>query len=130
MPQPTLLQAVFLLLALLIGATAGWILRGVRAGKERREINSAWQESTREQQQEQQRLQEQNAYLMERNSRSHTESMAAKKRARELAGAVQKANLRRKELKRKIAAIRGDLVHLPGGAVGRSGGADARLSRR
>jgi predicted flap endonuclease-1-like 5' DNA nuclease len=109
MPQLTLLQAMLLLIPVLVAAAAGWIIRGIRAGRERREINAAWQENTRQQQQEQQRLQEQNAYLMERNSRFNTESKAAKKRARELAESVQEANLRRRDLRRKLKAIRADL---------------------
>lgn len=112
MPQATVLQIILLISALLVGIAAGWLLRSRRVGKERDAINATWREKTSNQEQEGQRLLEQNAYLMEQNQRFRNDSAAAKKRARELAEAVQEANLRRKELRRKIKGIRGDLENV------------------
>lgn len=112
MLQPTILQIILLVSGVLAGVAAGWLLRSIRVGKERNAINATWREKSSEQEQELQRLLEQNSYLMDQNQRFRTDSAAAKKRARELAEAVQEANLRRKELRRKIKAIRGDLEHV------------------
>lgn len=112
MLQTTVLQIILLVSGVLAGIAAGWLLRGVRVGKERNAINATWREKSSEQEQELQRLLEQNSYLMDQNQRFRTDSTAAKKRARELAEAVQEANLRRKELRRKIKGIRGDLENV------------------
>ncbi|MBT8087616.1 MAG: hypothetical protein KJO46_06245 [Gammaproteobacteria bacterium] len=109
MLQPTALQLTLLLLGVLGGAAAGWFLRSVQGGKERSAISAKWQTKSDEQQQELQRLADQTAYLMEQNERFRKESTAAKKRSRELAESVQEANLRRKELRRKVKGIRADL---------------------
>ncbi len=109
MPQPTALQVTLLVISVLVGAVVGWLLCNFRAGRERSAVNAEWQAKTEEKQQEQQRLVTQNAYLMEQNDRFRKDSAAAKKRARELAESVKEANLLRKELRRKIKGIRGDL---------------------
>jgi predicted flap endonuclease-1-like 5' DNA nuclease len=110
--QTTVLQIILLVSGVLAGIAAGWLLRGIRAGKERNAINATWREKASAQEQELQRLLEQNSYLMDQNQRFRSDSTAAKKRARELAEAVQEANLRRKELRRKIKGIRGDLENV------------------
>ena len=112
MLQTTVLQIILLVSGVLAGIAAGWLLRGIRAGKERNAINATWREKASAQEQELQRLLEQNSYLMDQNQRFRSDSTAAKKRARELAEAVQEANLRRKELRRKIKGIRGDLENV------------------
>lgn len=109
MPQLTALQVILLVLLLLAGAVAGWILHSVRVARERSAVNAEWQAKLDEQQHELEQLQEQNDYLVEQNDRFRNDGAAAKKRARELAESAQEANLRRKELRRKIKEIRGDL---------------------
>lgn len=109
MPQPTALHAVLLVIGVLVGVAAGWIMRSVRAGKERSAINEEWQAKIGSQQEELQRLAEQNTFLMEKNDQFRQSSAAAKKRALDLAEAVQEANTRRRELRRKIKGIRSDL---------------------
>lgn len=109
MPQPTALHAVLLVIGVLVGVAAGWIMRSVRSGKERSAINEEWQAKMGSQQEELQRLAEQNTFLMEKNDQFRQSSAAAKKRALDLAEAVQEANTRRRELRRKIKGIRSDL---------------------
>ncbi len=96
-------------LAILAGLAIGWLLRSLRASRERRAVNKAWQEQAGEQKQELDRLTEQNAYLMEQISQLRSESTAAKKRARDLAASFQDADRRRKDLRRKIKAFRTEL---------------------
>lgn len=105
----TLTSAIVPALAILAGLAIGWLLRSLRASRERRAINKAWRQQAGEQKEELDRLGEQNAYLMEQITELRSESTAAKKRARELAESFQEANLRRKDLRRKIRAIRNDL---------------------
>ncbi len=105
----TLVSMIVAAVATLAGLGIGWLLRSLRASRERRAINKTWQEQTREQKQEIDRLTGQNAYLMEQIKAHQSESVAAKKRARELAQSFQEANLSRKDLRRRIRSIRGDL---------------------
>ncbi len=105
----TLVSTIVPAIAILAGFAIGWLVRGLRASRERRAINKGWQEQAGEQKQEIDRLTGQNAYLMQQIKQHRSESTAAKKRARELAESFQEANIRRKDLRRRIRSIRGDL---------------------
>jgi len=109
MPEITSIHVSLLILALLIGAAAAWLLRGKRSAQEKAAINAGWQEQMGAQRTEHQRLVEQNKSLMDQLSQTQASNRDSKNRAKELAEAVRTAYERRDELQREIKEIRGSL---------------------
>jgi len=109
MPEMTVLQIVLLAIAAIIGAAAGWIIRGNRSEQEKTAVSLGWQEQIEAQRKEHDRLLDQNKALMEQVSQFQASHADAKNRAKELSIAVQEAFERRDELQREIKDIRGNL---------------------
>ena len=109
MPEITVVQIVLLAAAALIGLVAGWIVRGIRAVRERQAVNAGWQEQLKEGRSESERLAEQNKYLMGQSSQAQDARRLATKRAKDLSDAMQEAFQRRNDMRRKLKAIRGNL---------------------
>jgi len=109
MLEMNIAHIVLLAVAALLALIAGWIIRGIRAGEERRAINASWKEQIREERDELERLTEQNKYLMEQNSEAQVSGQEAMKRSRELSQSMQEAYQRRNEMRRKLKAIRKNL---------------------
>jgi len=109
MPELTALHIALLVVAAIIGAVAGWILRGNRSEQEKAAVSSGWQEQIDAQRREHDRLLDQNKSLMEQVSQYSAQHTDAKNRAKELSLAVQEAFKRRDELQREIKDIRGSL---------------------
>ena len=109
MPELTALHIALLVVAAIIGAVAGWILRGNRSEQEKAAVSSGWQEQIDAQRREHDRLTDQNKSLMEQVSQYSAQHTDAKNRAKELSLAVQEAFKRRDELQREIKDIRGSL---------------------
>lgn len=109
MPEITAIHIALLGLALVVGGATGWILRGNRSGQEKAAINAGWHEQMEAQRTEHQRLVDQNKGLMDQISQYQASNQDAKKRARELSEAAQKAHARRDELQREIKDVRSNL---------------------
>jgi len=109
MPEINIAHIVLLAVAALLALIVGWIIRGMRAGEERRAINASWKEQIREERDELERLTAQNKYLMEQNSEAQVSGQEAMKRTRELSQSMQEAYQRRNEMRRKLKAIRKNL---------------------
>lgn len=109
MPEINVAHIVLLAAAALIALIVGWLVRGMRASKEREAINLSWKEQLREDREELARLTEQNKYLMEQNSQAQASGQEAIKRTRELSQSMQEAYERRNEMRRKLKAIRNNL---------------------
>lgn len=102
-------EIVLLATALVAGAFAGWLIRGVRAGSEKDMISQAWREQLEKQQEEQRRLRDQNNALKEEVGQHQATHEDAKRRASELSSALKDAFERRDELQRQIKEIRNNL---------------------
>ena len=109
MPELTVIHIGFMVAATIIGAVAGWILRGNRAQQEKAAVSEGWQAQIEAQRREHDRLLDQNKGLMEQVSQFQAQHNDAKNRAKELSGAVQEAFARRDELQREIKDIRSNL---------------------
>jgi predicted flap endonuclease-1-like 5' DNA nuclease len=100
---------ILLIVALMIGAVVGWLLRSRRGVIEKATINAGWQEQLEAQRSEHGRLIEQNKSLMEQNTQYQASNKDAKMRTSELADALKEAFERRDELQRQIKEIRSNL---------------------
>ena len=109
MPELNIVHIVLLVITTVVGAVAGWVLRGNRAEQEKAAVSSGWQNQIEAQRREHDRLLHQNKSLMEQVSQFQAQHADAKNRAKELSGAVQEAYARRDELQREIKDIRGNL---------------------
>ena len=109
MPDIEIIHIVLLVIATLIGAVAGWVLRSNRAEQEKAAVSVGWQEQIEAQRKEADRLLEQNKSLMEQISQYQASNADAKNRAKELSSALQEAFERRDELQREIKDIRSNL---------------------
>lgn len=109
MPEITVVHIVIIVVALVIGAVIGWIIRSNRATSEKIAVNDGWQEQLDTQRSEHERLLEQNKSLMALNSQYQASDKDAKMRASELSSALREAFQRRDELQRLLKDIRGDL---------------------
>lgn len=109
MPEITAIHIALPALALVVGAAAGWIVRGNRTRQEKTAINAGWHEQMDAQRTEHQRLVGQNKSLMDQISQYQASNQDAKQRARELSEAAQNAHARRDELQREIKDVRGNL---------------------
>ena len=109
MPDINAVHIALLAVAALLALIIGWIVRGVRAGREKSAINESWKEQLREEREELERLKEQNKYLMEQNSQAQVSGREAVKRTRELSQSMQEAYQRRNDMRRKLKAIRNNL---------------------
>ena len=109
MPELTVIHIALLAVTTVIGAIAGWVLRGNRSQQEKAAVSSGWQEQIRAQRKEHDRLVHQNKGLMEQVSQFQASHNDAKNRAKELSSAVQEAFARRDELQREIKDIRSNL---------------------
>ncbi|MDJ0712023.1 MAG: hypothetical protein QNJ14_16660 [Woeseiaceae bacterium] len=109
MPELTAFHIALLVVATVIGAIIGSVIRGKRAGQEKVAIGTSWQEQIDAQRKEHERLLDQNKALMEQVSQFQASTNDAKNRAKELSSAVQEAFERRDELQREIKDIRGNL---------------------
>ncbi len=109
MPEVTAIHIALLLMMLLVGGLAGWMIRSKRSSQEKAAINSGWQDQLEAQRIEHQRLVDQNKSLMDQISQFQASNQDAKRRAKELSEAAQKAYERRDELQREIKAVRSDL---------------------
>ncbi|MDH3612602.1 MAG: hypothetical protein OEU90_05015 [Gammaproteobacteria bacterium] len=109
MPEITVVQIAFLVIALLVGTILGWVARGSRSSSEKSAINAGWQEQLEAQRNEHERLLQQNKSLMEQNSQYQASNNDAKMRASELSDALKETFERRDELQRQIKDIRANL---------------------
>jgi predicted flap endonuclease-1-like 5' DNA nuclease/predicted nucleic acid-binding Zn-ribbon protein len=109
MPDIEIIHIVLLVIATLIGAVAGWVLRSNRAEQEKAAVSGGWQEQIEAQRKEAGRLLDQNKSLMEQISQYQASNADAKNRAKELSSALQEAFERRDELQREIKDIRSNL---------------------
>jgi len=109
MPELNTTAVIILVVALLLGLIAGWLVRGQRTAGEKAAINAGWQERLEAQRTEHNRLTEQNKTLMEQNSQYQASNKDGKQRAAELAAALKEAFERRDDLQRQIKEIRGNL---------------------
>ena len=109
MPDIEIIPIVLLVIATIVGAVAGWILRSNRAEQEKAAVSGGWEEQIEAQRKEADRLLEQNKSLMEQNSQYQASNTDAKNRAKELSSALQEAFGRRDELQREIKDIRSNL---------------------
>ena len=109
MPDIEIIHIVLLVIATIVGAVAGWVLRGNRAEQEKAAVSSGWQEQIEAQRKEADRLLDQNKSLMEQISQYQASNADAKNRAKELSSALQEAFERRDELQREIKDIRSNL---------------------
>ena len=109
MPDITIIHIVLLVITTIIGAVAGWMLRGNRAEQEKAAVSGGWQEQIDAQRKEHERLLEQNKSLMDQVSQYQASNTDAKNRAKELSSALQEAFQRRDELQREIKDIRSNL---------------------
>jgi len=109
MPELTAIHIALLVVTTIIGAVAGWILRGKRSKEEKAAVSAEWQNQIDAQGREHARLLDQNKSLMEQVSQYSAQHTDAKNRAKELSMAVQEAFQRRDELQREIKDIRGNL---------------------
>ena len=109
MPEITVIHIALLVLTVLVGTLTGWLLRGNRAQREKSVINNGWQEQLQAQRTEHRRLVDQNKNLMDQISQFQASNQDAKKRAKELSEAAQKAYERRDELQREIKDVRSNL---------------------
>ncbi len=109
MPEINIIHIVLLVIATIIGAVAGWVLRGNRAEQEKAAVSGGWQGQIEAQRKEHERLLEQNKSLMEQVSQYQASNSDAKNRAKELSSALQEAFERRDELQREIKDIRNNL---------------------
>ncbi len=109
MPELTAIHIALLVVATMIGAILGSIIRGKRAGQEKAAIGASWQEQIDAQRKEHNRLLDQNKGLMEQVSQFQASTTDAKNRARELSSALQEAFERRDELQREIKDVRNNL---------------------
>ncbi|MDJ0748880.1 MAG: hypothetical protein QNJ11_05315 [Woeseiaceae bacterium] len=109
MPELTATHIALLVIATVIGAVVGSLIRGKRAAQEKTAIGTSWHERIEAQRKEHDRLTEQNKGLMEQVSQFQASTTDAKNRARELSSAVQEAFSRRDELQREIKDIRSNL---------------------
>jgi predicted flap endonuclease-1-like 5' DNA nuclease/gas vesicle protein len=109
MPDIEIIHIVLLVIAAIVAAVAGWMLRGNRAEQEKAAVSSGWQEQIEAQRKEADRLLEQNKSLMDQISQYQASNADARNRAKELSSALQEAFERRDELQREIKDIRGNL---------------------
>lgn len=109
MPELTVIHIALLAITTIVGAVAGWIVRGGRSAQEKAAVNAGWQEQIDAQRREHERLVDQNKTLMEQVSQYQAQHTDAKNRAKELSLAVQEAFERRDALQREIKDIRGNL---------------------
>ena len=109
MPELTATHIALLVVATVIGAIIGSVIRGKRADQEKTAISASWQEQLDAQRKEHDRLTDQNKGLMEQVSQLQASTNDAKNRARELSSAVQEAFERRDDLQREIKDIRSNL---------------------
>jgi predicted flap endonuclease-1-like 5' DNA nuclease len=109
MPELTALHIALLVVAVVVGAVAAWVLRGQRAEQEKAAVSAGWQEQIEAQRREHERLVDQNKGLMDQVSQFRAQHADAKNRAKELSIVVQEAFARRDELQREIKDIRGNL---------------------
>jgi predicted flap endonuclease-1-like 5' DNA nuclease/predicted nucleic acid-binding Zn-ribbon protein len=109
MPELTVIHIALLAVTTVIGAIAGWVLRGNRSQQEKAVVSSGWQEQIQAQRKEHDRLVHQNKGLMEQVSQFQASHNDAKNRAKELSSAVQEAFARRDDLQREIKDIRSNL---------------------
>ena len=109
MPELNIIHIALLVIAAIVGAVAGWVLRGNRAEQEKAAVSGGWQDQIVAQRREHDRLLVQNKSLMEQVSQFQAQHTDAKNRAKELSSAVQEAFERRDELQREIKDIRGNL---------------------
>ena len=109
MPELSAIHVALMVATAVVGAIAGWILRGKRAEQEKAAVSAGWQEQIDAQRREGDRLLDQNKGLMEQVSQFQASHNDAKNRAKELSGAVQEAYARRDELQREIKDIRSNL---------------------
>jgi predicted flap endonuclease-1-like 5' DNA nuclease/uncharacterized protein YoxC len=109
MPELTAIHIALLVVTTIIGAVAGWVLRGNRSEEEKAAVGAEWQNQIDAQRREHERLLDQNKSLMEQVSQYSAQHTDAKNRAKELSLAVQEAFQRRDELQREIKDIRGNL---------------------
>jgi predicted flap endonuclease-1-like 5' DNA nuclease/predicted nucleic acid-binding Zn-ribbon protein len=109
MPELTVTHIVLLALTTIVGAAAGWMVRGSRSEQEKAAVSAGWQEQIDAQRREHERLVDQNKALMEQVSQFQAQHTDAKNRAKELSLAVQEAYERRDALQREIKDIRGSL---------------------
>lgn len=109
MPELSAIHVALMVATAVVGAIAGWILRGQRAEQEKAAVSAGWQEQINAQRREGDRLLDQNKGLMEQVSQFQASHNDAKNRAKELSSAVQEAYARRDELQREIKDIRSNL---------------------
>ena len=109
MPELNIIHIALLVITTVVGAVAGWVLRGNRAEQEKAAVSGGWQSQIEAQRREHDRLLDQNKSLMEQVSQFQAQHADAKNRAKELSSAVQEAYRRRDELQREIKDIRGNL---------------------
>ena len=109
MPELNVIHIALLVLTTIVGAVAGWVVRGNRSEHEKAAVSSEWQNQIHAQRREHERLLAQNKSLMEQLSQFQAQHTDAKNRAKELSLAVQEAYARRDALQREIKDIRSNL---------------------
>jgi predicted flap endonuclease-1-like 5' DNA nuclease len=109
MPELNVIHIALLVITTIVGAVAGWVVRGNRSEQEKTAVSVEWQKQIEAQRREHERLLDQNKGLMEQVSQFQAQHTDAKNRAKELSLAVQEAYERRDELQREIKDIRSNL---------------------
>ena len=109
MPDLSATHIILLAILTVVGAVAGWVLRGRQAENEKAAVSAGWQEQIEAQRKESDRLLDQNKGLMEQVSQFQAQHTDAKNRAKELSAAVQEAFARRDDLQREIKDVRSSL---------------------
>ena len=109
MPEITAMHIALSAATTVVGAVAGWIVRGRRCAEERTAVGEGWQQRLDGQRAELDRLVEQNKNLMQQVSQLQASGKDGTNRARELSAALKEAFARRDELQRELKEIRGHL---------------------
>ena len=112
MPELTVFHIVLLAALAVVGAIAGWLLRGSRAAAEKEAMKTMWQDEADRQRKEGRRLADQNKTLMEQVSEHQVHRGKLQQEVEELSGTVHEAESRCDGLQRQIDAreVRSDTL--------------------
>ena len=104
MPDVSAIAA--LLLGLLSGLLAGWLLKGLRTRREKAALSAGWQHQLDAQRSENDRIAAQNTSLMEQVSQLQAANVDLRKRSERLSGEAREASNAREGLARQVRDLR------------------------
>ena len=107
--MPDVPAVAALLLALLAGLVAGWLIRGLRTRREKAALSAGWQHQLDAQQSENDRIAAQNTSLMEQVSQLQAANVELRKRGERLSGEAREATTAREGLARQVRDLRASL---------------------